>query len=228
MNNKRTRMLAIANLFILIMGIPVFYAIRSMTIDTQINDRITKLYSDATLAEEVMLKDTPTVTQSKTCGYAAIQWVTGYLGKEVKELEIYDMNSGKITTNTTKGFGKELSKQLGKSYKVTTLSNASNREILKSMNKSLKKGMPVPISFAAEDNRNRPNYTIHFSIVTGMDMKNDKIYVSNVYGYEEVYSVPDFLEALKFNNYRKKPVFIRAGIFFARFDRNTIYIIERN
>ena len=176
----------------------------------------------------IRIENTPTVHLSITCGYATIEWMTEFLGDPVSEKELLSQNNGKVVTAFPKKFGRELEKHLGSNYSVNSIYHANNQEILLSMHTSLEKGFPLPISFAAVDDTNRPHYTLHYSIVTGMDMSNDQIYISNVYGYEEVYSIQDFLSAMNFNNYENMPIFIKMGIFFGLFDKNTIYVIEEN
>ncbi len=201
---------------------------RALWIGAHINDDVSDLYDDTALMDAVMVTDTPTIKLSITCGYATIQWMTRFLGVgEVDEQKLYDGAGGKITTAFPNNFAPELNHYLGDGYRVTMLSNATNHEILKAIHASLKHGMPVPISFAAIDDLKRPNYTLHYSVVTGMDLAQDKVYVSNVYGYEEIYSVAEFLDSLKFDNYVDMPLFIRLGVLFGAFDKNTIYLVEK-
>jgi hypothetical protein len=105
--------------------------------------------------------------------------------------------------------------------------NLPDSKLLAKIHESLENNICVPFVFAAVDDWNKPNYTLHFSVVTGMDISEDKIYVSNVYVYDEVYSVEEFLDALKFKNFENMPIFIRLGVFFGFFNRNTIYSIEK-
>lgn len=54
---------------------------------------------------------------------------------------------------------------------------------------SLSKGIPVPFEWAAlyED-----EWTLHYSLIVGADIPDDKITISNPYGYYEELSVNDF------------------------------------
>lgn len=210
---------------ILVLPVVVF-GIRAVIINWRINDDVSKLREDVIFRRPVRVANTPVIAQRITCGYATIQWMTRFLGQEVEEQALSAMNAGKITTAFPGNFGNELAKHLNGKYTVRTMRNARNTDILTAIHASVERGMPVPISFAAIDHTNRPNYSLHYSIVIGMGLERDVIDVSNVYGYEETYSVADFLAALKFENYVKMPLFIRFGVFFGMFDKNMIYLVE--
>ncbi|MEG0318456.1 MAG: hypothetical protein RR627_00980, partial [Niameybacter sp.] len=201
------------------------FGVRAMGIQREINDEIEWMYEDVMLKQSIRIMNTPQVIQKETCGYATIEWMTSYLGKTLTENEILLENEGEITTSSTTGFQEELQKRVGDAYEVTMLSHVRNEKIIKSIHESLRKGMPVPISFEAIDHRNRPAYTLYFSVVTGMSLEDDEVYVSNVYGYEEVYSIESFLQRLKFEN-EALPTPIKIGKFFGLFDPNTIYIVQ--
>ncbi len=215
-----------AGVMVLLMLAVLGFGIRYLLISQRLKADAALLVTDPELRAPVILDDTPTVRQTITCGYAAIQWLTGYLATEVSEEVLFELHEGRIRTAFPGDFGPELAVHLGEDYRVTTLSNTPAQELLRAIHASLRAGMPVPISLAAIDDTNRPHYSLHYSVITGMDLLQDRIYISNVYGYEETYTLTALLEALRFDNYVDMPLFIRAGIFFGWFDRNTIYIIE--
>ncbi|MEJ6951562.1 C39 family peptidase [Natronospora cellulosivora (SeqCode)] len=214
-----------AILFLLVLIVSII-GVRYMLISHRIRNDIVEVYKYEYVLETLIIEGTPTIRQEISCGYASIEWLTSFLGNTVSEEELYQIYEGGIVTSTSRGFEKELSKRLADSYSVRRISNVPDSEIIREIHNSLNNGLPVPFSFAAIDDWNRPNYTLHFSIVTGLDIENDQVLVSNVYGYEEVYSLNDFLESLKFKNFRNMPFFIRGGIILGIFERNTVYIIE--
>ena len=81
--------------------------------------------------------------------------------------------------------------------------------------------MPVPIEWAAKKDG---EWTLHYSLVTGMDIPNNTVTVANPYGYYESISLDEFLERTRFDAYEKMPVFLKAGFVFGIFEKNAIFI----
>jgi len=54
----------------------------------------------------------------------------------------------------------------------------------------------------------------------------DEITISNPYGYMETYTLSDFLQATRYDNYENMEFYFRMGFAAGVFTKNTIYIIN--
>jgi hypothetical protein len=129
-----------------------------------------------------------------------------------------------VVTSTGNSFCDEMNKQFPK-YKTTMYKNCTNTELLTKIHASLKKGTPVPFEFAAiyKDGGNDV-WTLHYAMVTGMDIPNDKITVANPYGYEETYTINDFLKATRYESYKNMPFYFKIAFALGIFEKNTAFI----
>ena len=66
-------------------------------------------------------------------------------------------------------------------------------------------------------------WTLHYSLITGMDIPNDRITVANPYGYTEEITVGEFLDRTSFAAYEKMPLFLKLGFAFGIFEKNAIF-----
>ena len=99
-----------------------------------------------------------------------------------------------------------------------------NTELIDKVYTSLSNGIPVPVEWAA---KLEGEWTLHYSLVTAMDIPNDKVTILNPYGYEENISLDEFVDRTSFYSYSNMPIYLRLGFAFGIFEKNTIYIIEK-
>ena len=95
--------------------------------------------------------------------------------------------------------------------------------MLKKIHKSLENNNPVVIEWAA---KYQGEWTLHFSVVTGLDIENNNITVNNPYGYVENIGLDEFINRTSFNAYKNIPLFLNFGFAFGAFDKNTIFYTE--
>ena len=95
--------------------------------------------------------------------------------------------------------------------------------MLKEIYGSLKKGNPVVIEWAA---KYKEEWTLHFSVITAIDIKNDVVTIYNPYGYIENIKVDEFLNRTSFNAYQNMPIFLNFGFAYGAFGKNTIFYAE--
>lgn len=163
------------------------------------------------------------VEQRITCGYAVIEMLAKWNDQpEITEAFLYADNGDTITTAMGDGFQNTANRYL-QGYTVKRLPNVRGVEMITGMHYQLKQGLPVPIEFAAQNAQGE--WTLHFGLVTTMDIAGDSITVANPYGYEEVYTVEAFLRALRYDSYENMPLPLRLGFFFGVFSRNTWYAL---
>ena len=186
------------------------------------NDDYSGLLQDNNYSQAVFVTGIQAIKQEISCGYAVIEMLAKWKGKEITEQTLYSQNNGKISTSTGSGFLKEMNKQFSE-WKTTRYVNIPNTVILKNIHTSLKNGFPVPIEFAAKNTSSE--WTLHFAVVSAMDLGNNQITVQNPYGYEETYTVQDFILAMRYECYENMEWYFKIGFNMGLFNKNTLYII---
>ena len=92
--------------------------------------------------------------------------------------------------------------------------------MLKEISIALTGERPVAIEWAA---KYEDEWTLHFSLVTSIDIKNDNVTVYNPYGYIENIKVDEFISRTTFEAYKNMPLFLNFGFAFGAFEKNTIF-----
>jgi hypothetical protein len=121
------------------------------------------------------------------------------------------------------GFLNEMTRQFPE-WKITRCVNQTNTDMLKMMYQSLKNGFPVPVEFAAQDTSD--NWTLHFGLVTAMNLGNNEIVVQNPYGYKETYTAQRFIAAARYELYENMEWYFKIGFTMGIFNKNTFYIMS--
>ena len=160
--------------------------------------------------------------QDVSCGYASIEMISDYYGNKVDEIELSKRNNGAITTQTSDGFLKEINKTIPNKEFVKK-SYLKNDELLKEVYGALKNDNPVAIEWAA---KYEDEWTLHFSVITAIDYKNDNVEVYNPYGYIENISIKEFIDRASFKAYEHLPMFLGFGFAYGAFEKNTIFYVK--
>ena len=196
-------------------------AIRIQIKTNRLSDDYQYLYQDADFAETVRVSDLPVIKQEVSCRYAVLEMIAQWAGKDVTEESLYH-TYGKVVTSTGKSFEKEMNRQFPE-YITTMYPYETNSQMLEKIYTSLSKGIPVPFEWAA---KTEGTWTLHYSLITGLDFNSDEITVCNPYGFTEVLSAERFLERTSFEAYENMPLFLKLGFMFDVFEKNTIFIME--
>ena len=159
------------------------------------------------------------VTQHISCGYATIEMMSSYYGSKVSEDDLNNKNHGNITTSSSSGFLKEINKSIT-SKTFIKKSYLKNDELLKTIHNSLSNNNPVAIEWAA---KYQDQWTLHFSLISGLDLENDLVTIYNPYGYIENITTDEFINRSTFNAYSNMPLFLNFGFAFGAFEKNTIF-----
>lgn len=200
--------------------------IKQSIVDNKINNDFSSVYSNEKYKDVVKVDGIEVIKQKISCGYASIQIFSEWIGKDITEQDLLEQNNGKISTSIGNGFVKEMNKQFPE-YKTTKYANLTNMELIDKTYDSLASGMPVPIEFAAIYQENDIKvWTLHFALVTAMDIPNNRITVCNPYGYEEIYAVEDFLNSTRYDSYENMEFYFKLGFAAGLFNKNTIYVIK--
>ena len=179
------------------------------------------LKDDATYKEKVEVTGLELVTQHVSCGYASIEMLSKYYGNPVTEDDL-DARNGAISTSSTDGFVKEINKSIpSKTFIKRTYLKYD--QLLKETHTSIKNNNPVAIEWAA---KYEGEWTLHFSIVSGLDLANDNVTVYNPYGYIENITIKEFIDRTTFKAYKNMPLFLNFGFAFGAFHKNTIFFAK--
>lgn len=187
-----------------------------------INDDISQVYTRGEYRAAVGVDNVEVITQEISCGYAVIQMFSAWNGGGITEQSLFD-KYGKVVTSTGKSFCNEFNKQFPE-YRTKIYKYLKNSELIDKVYKSLASGIPVPFEWAA---KYKDEWTLHYSLVIGMDIPNDTVKVANPYGYIENLSLKDFLDRTSFNAFKKMPSFYKLAFAFGIFEKNTVFIATK-
>ena len=181
------------------------------------------IYTEEKYNNPVLIEGVELVTQDISCGYAVIEMFAKWdKNNTITEKSLYDEYKS-VVTQTGNSFEKEMNKRFP-NYKTTMYKYLKNTELIEKAYQSLKNGIPVPFEWCAKYNN---EWTLHYSLLVGMDIKNDKVTILNPYGIKEVIKVEEFLSRTTYKAYNSMSLFIRMGFAFGIFEKNTIFIVER-
>ena len=177
------------------------------------------LRNDAKYKDKVEVTGLELVTQHVSCGYATIEMISSFYGNKVTEDDLDARNSA-VSTQTSQGFSDEINKSIP-SHSFVKCSYLKNDALLKEVHDAIKDNKPVALEWAAlYENK---EWTLHFSVVTSIDLGNNKVTIYNPYGYIENIEVEEFVDRTTFKAYKGMPLFYNYAFAFGLFDKNTIF-----
>ena len=218
---KKTKIIIITSISSFVLALTLATAIPFTVLAVKTNNLksdYSYLKEDNTYKEKVEVVGLELVKQHVSCGYASIEMISSYYGNKVTEDDL-DSRNGAISTSSTNGFLKEINKSIpSKTFvKCTYLKHDA---LLKEIHDSLKSNNPVAIEWAAKYEN---EWTLHFSVVSGLDLSTDNVTVYNPYGYIENVSINEFINRTTFKAYKNIPLFLNFGFAFGAFHKNTIF-----
>ena len=184
-----------------------------------INTKYQYLKEDHRYNSKAEITGVELVTQHISCGYATIEMMSSYYGNKITEDELSTKNKRTISTSSSDGFLKELKKSVS-GHKFVKHSYLNNDVLLKEINIALKNENPVALEWAAKYEN---EWTLHFSLITSIELANDNVTIYNPYGYIENISVDEFISRASFKAYNNMPLFLNFGFAFGAFEKNTIF-----
>ena len=176
------------------------------------------VFRDEKYQRPVRAEGVEVITQDVSCGYAVLEMFSRWNGGDLTEEDLY-AEYGKVVTSTGKAFCEEMNKRFPE-YTTTMRSYLTNTELLDTVYACLSEGKPVPVEWAALYG---DDWTLHYSLIVGMDIPNDTVTVANPYGYMEEVPVAEFLERTSFEAYEHMPLFLKLGFAFGFFEKNTVF-----
>ena len=218
---KKTKIIIITSISSFVLALALATAIPFTVLAVKTNSLksdYSYLKEDTTYKEKVEVVGLELVKQHISCGYASIEMISSYYGNKVTEDDL-DNRNGAISTSSTNGFLKEINKSItSKTFIKRTY--LKHYVLLKEIHDSLKNNNPVAIEWAAKYEN---EWTLHFSVVSGLDLSTDNVTVYNPYGYIENVSINEFINRTTFKAYKNIPLFLNFGFAFGAFHKNTIF-----
>lgn len=219
---KRKIMIVVLGSIIGILCCVVITALIILQIRTNnILDDYSSIYSNEKYKTPVFIDNINVIKQEVSCGYAVIEMFSAWGGQNITEESLYN-EYGKVVTSTGQSFCDEMNK-LFPAHNITMYKYLTNTELIDKVYDSLSNGFPVPFEWAAQYEN---EWTLHYSLITGMDIPNDKVVIANPYGYYEEISINEFLERTSFEAYADMPFYFRLAFAFGIFEKNTIFTVE--
>ena len=202
----------------LVLAVLIPFVILSVRTEN-LNTDYSYLKEDNEYSTNVEVEGIELVTQHISCGYACIEMLSTYYGNKVSEDELDAKNKGGVSTSSSSGFLKEVNRSIPEKDFIKK-SYLKNDLLLKYIHDSLAKSNPVAMEWAA---KYEGEWTLHFSIVTGLNIAGDAVKIYNPYGSIESISIDEFLNRISFKSYQNQPLFLNFGFAFGAFEKNTIF-----
>lgn len=220
MEKKKKIILISVLAFVLTLGLAVAIPFTILGIKTKnIKKDWDYLRNNAVYSKEVKVEGVNLVKQDISCGYATIEMMSDFYGNKITEEDLNNKNGGAISTSSTKGFLKEINDSInGKEFVSKTYLN--NDIMLKEIHRSLSENNPIAIEWAAKYEN---EWTLHFSLITRLDIANNLITVYNPYGFIEDLGISEFINRTTFEAYEDIPLFLNFGFAFGAFHKNAIF-----
>ena len=219
MKNKTKIIICSISAFVLTLGLVIAIPFSVLGVKTsKLKADFSYLKEDTSYNEKVEIAGLELVKQHVSCGYASIEMISTYYENAVTEDDLNARN-GSISTASSKGFYKEILKSIpSKTFVEHTY--LKDDALLKHIYDSLKNNNPVAIEWAAKYD---DEWTLHFSVVSSLDLKNDNVTVYNPYGYIENVTIEEFINRTTFKAYKHMPLFLNFGFAFGAFHKNTVF-----
>ena len=179
------------------------------------------IYENKKYSTPVHVEGVEVITQDVSCGYACIEMFSAWNVGNLTEGDLYD-EYAKIVTSTGDKFCEEMNKRFPE-YTTEIHKYLKNADLIDLAYDNLANGVPVPFEWAAKFG---DVWTLHYSLLVGIDIPNNKISVANPYGYVEDISVDEFLQRTSFEAYENMPFYFKLAFAIGMFEKNTIFTVS--
>ena len=217
---KKSRVIIlISSIVVIALGLTIAIPFTILGIKTtNLKSDYSYLKNDDSYKTKIDIDGIDLVTQHVSCGYASIEMMSSYYGHKVTEDDL-DAKNSSISTSSSSGFLNEINMSIpDKSFVMRQYLKYDS--MLKEIYESLNKNNPVVLEWAAEF---EDEWTLHFSVIGGLDFQNNSVKIYNPYGYIENITIDEFLDRSSFNSYKNMPLFLNFGFAFGAFHKNTIF-----
>ena len=222
MKAKRIILIAAAGVIAVVIAVIAVSFILLQIRTNEINDDYSGVFTDEKYSVPVYVNGVEVIKQDVSCGYAVIEMFSSWNGNSITEESLYK-EYGRVVTSTGQSFRDEMNKRFPE-YKTAIHKYMKNAELIDTVYESLSNGVPAPFEWAA---LYEGKWTLHYSLIIGMDIKADKITVANPYGYYEEVTVAELLNRTSFEAYEKMPLFLKFGFALGIFEKNTVFSVQK-
>ena len=179
------------------------------------------IYENEKYKEPVYVDGVEVITLDVSCGYACIEMFSAWNGGDLTEEKLYE-EYGRVVTSTGGRFCEEMNKRFPQ-YTTTMHKYLTNTELIDALYDNLAAGIPVPFEWAAKYG---DEWTLHYSLLTGMDIPNNKVTAANPYGYVEEISIDEFLQRTSFEAWENMPLYLKMAFAIGVFEKNTVFTVR--
>ena len=179
------------------------------------------IYENEEYKEPVYVEGVDVITLDVSCGYACIEMFSAWTGGDLTEEKLYE-EYGRVVTSTGGRFCEEMNKRFPE-YTTTMHKYLTNTELIDALYDNLAAGIPVPFEWAAKYG---DEWTLHYSLLTGMDIPNNRVTVANPYGYVEEISIDEFLQRTSFEAWENMPLYLKMAFAIGVFEKNTVFTVR--
>lgn len=205
---------------VIVIGVIFAIAFSVLAIKTKnIDNDFSAIYTNEKYNNAIQIDGINVIKQEISCGYAVIEMFSRWDGGNITEESLFNQY-GKVVTSTGKSFCNEFNKQFP-DYNTKIYKWLKNTELIDKVYESLNNGIPVPFEWAAKLNN---EWTLHYSLIIGLDIQNDKVSIANPYGYIETLSINELIDRTSYKAFKNMPFFYQLGFAFGIFEKNTIFI----
>ena len=179
------------------------------------------VYENEKYSVPVYAEGVEVITQDVSCGYACIEMFSAWNGGDLTEEDLYS-EYGKVITSTGNKFCEEMNRRFPE-YTTVIHKYMTDTELIDAAYDNLSRGIPVPFEWAAKYG---DVWTLHYSLLTGMDVPNNKVTAANPYGYTEEITIDEFLQRTSFEAYENMPLYLKMAFAFGIFEKNTLFTVQ--
>ena len=187
-----------------------------------LHDDYKNVLKDEKYNEAYYIDGIDVITQKVSCGYAVIEMFSTWCKNDITEDKLYDEYKS-VVTSTGDSFQNEMNIWFT-NYDTKIHKWVKDSELLDIIYTNLKNGIPTPIEWAALYEN---EWTLHYSLITGIDIKNNNIKIANPYGYYEELKIEEFLERTSFDAFKDMPLFYNFAFAFGIFEKNTVFEVNK-
>ena len=218
---KKRHLFIIIPLLLIVLAL-IFIFIRLQIWNMRIHSDYSSVFENEKYSEPLYIDGVDPIIQEVSCGYACIEMFSAWNGNDITEKKLFE-TYGKVITSTGNKYCAEMNKQFPE-YRTTMHKYLRNEDLIDLIYDVLSRGIPVPFEWAAKYGE---DWTLHYSLIMGMDIPQNVITIANPYGYTEKITVEELLNRTSFTAYENMPLYLKLAFAIGIFEKNTVFEIER-
>jgi hypothetical protein len=181
--------------------------------------------------DSIILSNVKAVKQeySYSCGPTSLTIMYNYIvgiatEKEIKKIIGTEDRQHGMLPNEYIDYANRLFNPEG--YIVHLVNASTNNEVMNTIVNYLKEGMPIAIYYSTTNDWDKPNYDTHYSVIYGIDIERQIIYLANSYGYNEEITITELINGLAFTNYKNEPIMHKFARLVGIIKKNNLIVLD--